>query len=307
LKILFQSADADAQESMDLLAAHLPWARFHLWPDGKDQAHDVAVCWKPPADFFQGRGFRAIFNMGAGVDALLLDPALPADTPVYRLEDAGMGAQMEEYAAWAALTYLRNFNVYARQQKQAQWKQLEPRVRESFTVGIMGLGLLGQRVARYLSGMGFMVRGWNRSERRIEGVQCYAGEAALGEFLAGTRMLVCLLPLTPATRGVLNRELLSQLPRGAALVSVGRGPHLVEEDLIALLDAGHLAGATLDVLSREPLPPDHPLWRHPLVTITPHISAQTLLSESMRQIGDKIAAFARGEPVSGLIDRGKGY
>jgi glyoxylate/hydroxypyruvate reductase A len=307
LKILFQSADADARESMDMLAAHLPQARFQLWPQGKDEAHDVAVCWKPPADFFRGRQFKAIFNMGAGVDALLLDPELPAETPIYRLEDAGMAAQMEEYAAWAALTYLRNFNVYARQQKQVQWNQLEPRARESFPVGVMGLGLLGQRVARYLSGMGFTVRGWNRSERRIEGVQCYAGEAALGEFLAGTRVLVCLLPLTPATRGVLNRQLLSRLPRGAALVSIGRGLHLVQEDLIALLDAGHLAGATLDVLPQEPLPPDNPLWRHPLVTVTPHISAQTLLSESMRQIGDKIAAFARGEPVSGLIDRSKGY
>lgn len=307
MKILFQSADSDARESMEMLASHLPQAQFDLWPEGRDRQHDLAVCWKPPPDFFPGRKFKAIFNMGAGVDALLLDPTLPADTPIYRLEDAGMAAQMEEYVAWAALTYLRNLDVYARQQRRAEWKQLEPRPRESYAVGIMGLGLLGQRVARYLRQMGFAVRGWNRSARNIEGVQCFAGEGELGEFLSGTQMLVCMLPLTPETRGVLNRKLLSQLPKGAALVSVGRGLHLVQEDLVALLDSGHLAGATLDVVPQEPLPADNPLWKHSLVTITPHISAQTVLAESMRQIAGKIAAFSRGEPVSGLIDRAKGY
>jgi len=307
LKILFQSADADAQESMDMLTRELPQHAFHLWPQGADEAHDLAVCWKPPTGFFKGRDFKAIFNMGAGVDALLLDPELPADTPIYRLEDAGMAAQMEEYVAWAALTYLRNLDVYARQQREANWTQLEPRSREDFPIGVMGLGLLGQRVARYLKAMGFAVRGWNRSPRQIDGVQTFAGEAQLGEFLAGTRMLVCMLPLTPQTRGVLNRELLSQLPRGAYLVNVGRGLHLQEEDLLPLLDSGQLAGATLDVTPREPLPPEHAFWRHPKVTITPHISAQTLLEESMRQIARKIAAYERGEPVSGRIDRSKGY
>lgn len=307
MKVLFQSVDDDAQESMEMLARHLPHVRLDLWPQGKDEAHDVAVCWKPPPGFFRGRAFRAIFNMGAGVDALLLDPELPADTPIYRLEDAGMAAQMEEYVAWAALTYLRNLDVYARQQREAQWKPLEPRARESFPVGIMGLGLLGQRVARYLHAMGFTVRGWNRSPREIAGVECFAGEARLVEFLGGTRMLVCMLPLTPQTRGVLNRPLLEQLPRDSYLVSIGRGLHLVEDDLLALLNEGHLAGATLDVFGPEPLPSGHAFWSHPRVTVTPHISAQTLLSESMRQIAGKIAAFERGDAVSGLIDRGKGY
>ena len=307
MKILFQSADADAQASLELLVRHLPQAKFSLWPEGQDEVHDVAVCWKPPPGFFKGRKFQAIFNLGAGVDALLKDPELPTDTPIVRLEDAGMAAQMEEYVAWAALTYLRNFNVYARQQRNVQWKKLEPRARESFPVGIMGLGLLGQRVARYLAGMGFPVRGWNRSAREIEGVECFAGEASLGAFLAGTRMLVCLLPLTESTHGVLNRALLSQLPPGSYLVSIGRGLHLNETDLLALLDEGQLAGATLDVFPQEPVAPDHPFWRHPGITLTPHISAQTLLDEAMRQIAAKIDAFGRGEPVSGIIDRAKGY
>lgn len=313
MKILFQSADADAQASLDLLARQLPQAHFDLWPkaDREGQAgsegHDVAVCWKPPPGFFRGRRFRAIFNMGAGVDALLQDPELPADTPIFRLEDAGMAEQMEEYVAWAALGYLRNMDVYARQQKRMEWAQLDPRPRENFSIGVMGLGLLGQRVARYLRAMGFPVRGWNRSERSIDGVTCYAGDAGLNEFLAGTQMLVCMLPLTPETQGVLNGALLAQLPRGAYLVSIGRGLHLVEADLLDALDSGHLAGALLDVMPQEPLPADHAFWCHPLITVTPHISAQTMMEASMRQIAEKIGAFMRGEAVSGLIDRNKGY
>lgn len=307
MKILFQSVDADAQASLDLLARQLPQARFDLWPQAGSEDYDLAVCWKPPAGFFRGRRFRAIFNMGAGVDALLQDPELPADTPIVRLEDAGMAEQMEEYVAWAALGYLRNMDVYARQQRRAEWTQLDPRPRENFTVGIMGLGLLGTRVARYLRAMGFPVRGWNRSERSIEGVACYGGDASLNEFLAGTQMLVCMLPLTPMTQGMLNTALFAQLPRGAYLVSIGRGLHLKEDDLLQALDGGHLGGALLDVLPREPLPADHAFWRHPLITITPHISAQTLMEASMRQIAEKIVAFMHGEPVSGLIDRTRGY
>ena len=307
MKVLFQSADADAQTSLDLLARQLPQAHFDLWPQGRDTAHDVAVCWKPPPGFFNGRRFRAIFNMGAGVDALLQEPELPADTPIIRLEDAGMAEKMEEYVAWAALGYLRNMDVYARQQRRAEWTQLDPRPRENFCIGIMGLGLLGQRVARYLRAIGFPVRGWNRSERSIDGVTCHAGNAGLAEFLAGTQMLVCMLPLTPATHGVLNRTLFAQLPRGAYLVSIGRGLHLVEADLLEALDNGQLAGAVLDVLPQEPLPADHAFWRHPLVTVTPHISAQTLMEASMQQIAEKIGAFMRGEVVSGMIDRNKGY
>jgi len=307
LKIQFQSADDDAQQSLDLLARHLPQAQFSLWPQGRGEEHDLAVCWKPPPGFFTGRRFAAIFNMGAGVDALLKDPELPADTPIIRLEDAGMAAQMEEYVAWTALTYLRNFDTYARQQARGEWRPQEPRARESFPVGIMGLGLLGQRVAKYLRAMAFPVRGWNRSARNIEGVTCYSGADGLNGFLAGTRLLVCMLPLTDATRGVLNRDLLSRLPRGAYLASVGRGLHLVDNDLLALFADGHLAGATLDVFAQEPLPAGHPFWHHPGITLTPHISAQTLMEEAMRQIAGKIAAFARGEPVSGVVDRSKGY
>ena len=307
MKILFQSADADAQECLGLLAGHLPRAQISHWPQGRNDAHDFAVCWQPPPGFFAGRRFKAIFNMGAGVDALLHDPELPAEVPVIRLEDAGMAAQMEEYVAWVALTGLRNFHVYARQQLQAEWKQLQPRPRQAYPVGIMGLGVLGTRVAQYLHGMGFPVRGWSRSARAIDGVACYAGQAGLAEFLADTCLLVCMLPLTGATRGVLDRALLAQLPRGAHLASIGRGPHMVEQDVLALLDSGHLAGAMLDVLPSEPLPPGHPFWHHPQVIITPHIAAQTLNDDAMRQIAAKISALERGEPVSGAIDNSRGY
>lgn len=307
MKVLFQTVDPAPEQALALLAKYLPDAQFSLWPQGRDEVHDVAVCWKPPADFFQGRRFRAIFNIGAGVDALLQHPDLPADTMIVRVEDAGMAAQMEEYVAWAALSYLRNFHLYARQQGSALWQPLEPRARAELPVGIMGLGLLGERVATYLRDMGFTVRGWNRSARSIEGVTSFTGAAQLPEFLTGTRMLVCLLPLTKDTQGVLDRALLEQLPKGSYLVNIARGLHLNEADALALLDEGHLAGATLDVFPQEPLPDYHPFWRHPKVTLTPHISAQTLIEESMRQIATKIAAFARGDVLTGVIDRSKGY
>jgi glyoxylate/hydroxypyruvate reductase A len=307
LKILFQSADADGEECLAMLAGRLPRATISHWPQGKNETHDIAVCWKPPPGFFAGRSFKAVFNIGAGVDALLQDPDLPPGVPVIRLEDAGMAAQMEEYVAWAALTGLRNFHLYARQQLEGEWKQLDPRPRAAYPVGIMGLGLLGTRVVQYLHRMGFPVRGWNRSARAVDGVSCYSGQHGLAEFLGGTRMLVCMLPLTDATRGVLDRALLAQLPRGAHLVSIGRGPHMVEADVLALLDSGQLGGAILDVLPQEPLPPGHAFWHHPGVIVTPHISAQTLNDQAMRQIAAKILAFERGEPLSGVVDKSQGY
>jgi glyoxylate/hydroxypyruvate reductase len=269
---------------------------------------DYAVCWLPDAAFFAGQSqLKAVFNIGAGADAVLNNPAVPVHLPVIRLDDAGMAAQMEEYVLWCALRVLRRFDAYATQQHGGQWHQLQPRVRERQCIGIMGLGVLGSFVANKLKDFGFAVRGWSRSPRALDGIECFAGDAALAEFLSGCDMLVCLLPLTDSTRGMLNHNTLAQLPQGAHLVNIGRGAHLIEADLLTLLSSGHLGGATLDVFSREPLEAASPLWAHPLVTITPHVSAQTLIGQAMGQIARKLVAFDRGEPVVGLIDRARGY
>lgn len=171
----------------------------------------------------------------------------------------------------------------------------------------MGLGVLGAQVATFMRGLGFPVRGWSRSQKQIAGVDCFAGDAGLEAFLSGSQLLVCLLPLTPATHGILCRANLERLPRGAALVNIARGAHLIERDLLELIDQGHLAGATLDVFAPEPLAADSPLWRHPAIIITPHTSAMTLVEESMAQIAGKIRALSRGEAVAGVIDRQRGY
>ncbi|MFN0162507.1 MAG: 2-hydroxyacid dehydrogenase [Burkholderiales bacterium] len=308
MDVLFFADDEDAPAWAEALGAALPEARVHRFADGDKASSDYAVCWKPPADFFSGQSrLKAIMNLGAGVDAILDGRALPAGVPLVRVTDAGMGEQMEEYVAWCALRALRRTDEYARQQASSQWRQLPFAPRASFSIGIMGLGVLGERVARFLVGMGFTVHGWSRSRHVIEGVACHAGHDERAAFLAASNLLVCLVPLTEATRGILDRDLLLQLPAGAHLVGIGRGAHLVEADLIALLDNGHLDGATLDVFPTEPLPEDSPLWRHPRITITPHISAQTVLEVSMRQIADKIRHLERGLPVAGLIDRAQGY
>ena len=171
----------------------------------------------------------------------------------------------------------------------------------------MGLGVLGERVARAVAQFEFPVRGWSRAPRQLAGIDCFAGPDQLDEFLQASRILVCLLPLTDETQGILNRVSLSRLRPGGYLINVARGAHLVDDDLVALLDSGHLAGAALDVFRTEPLPAEHPFWRHPKITVTPHTSARTLREETIAQIAGKILGLARGEPIAGVVDRLKGY
>lgn len=306
--VLFYADEPDPLPWVEALKRALPEGRIHQWAPGHAPLCTYAVCWKPPAAFFAGQpDLKAILNIGAGADAVIGDPNLPLAVPVVRLDDAGMAQQMEEYVAWCALHYLRRFDDYARAQRDAHWERLAPRSRAQYNIGVMGLGVLGTRVAAFMRLLGFPVRGWSRTPKSIDGITCFAGDNGLAAFLAGTDMLVCLLPLTPATRGILNRGNLAALPRGASVVNIARGGHLVEADLIELLDAGHLAGATLDVFAAEPLPEDSALWRHPRITVTPHISAMTLADQSMQQIADKIRCIERGYAVVGVIDRARGY
>ncbi len=306
--VLFYADEPDPQSWVAALQRALPEGRIHQWAPDHAPRCTYAVCWKPPAAFFAGQpDLKAILNIGAGADAVISDPNLPLDVPVVRLDDAGMARQMEEYVAWCALHTLRRFDDYAKAQRDAHWERLVPRSRAQLRIGVMGLGVLGLRVAAFMRLLGFPVRGWSRTPKSIDGIACFAGDTGLMTFLAGTDMLVCLLPLTPATQGILNRRTLAALPRGASLVNIARGAHLVEADLIALLDAGHLAGATLDVFSAEPLAADSVLWSHPKITVTPHISAMTLTDDAMRQIADKIRRIERGQTVVGIIDRARGY
>jgi len=306
MKIYFCCTDFKAEPWLAALRTALPQAQIEVWSPGAPPG-DYAVVWAPPQAFLDEQPqIRALFNLGAGVDALT-QLRLPATTKLVRLDDAGMSVQMAEYVTHALIRHFREFDGYAADVAQGKWSFRKPRLRQDFPVGIMGLGVLGQRVARAVQQFEFPVVGWSRSPRQVSGVRCYAGAEQFGEFLAETRVLVCLLPLTAETDGVLNRNTLSRLRPGGYVINVARGAHLVEEDLIPLLDEGPLAGATLDVFRQEPLPAGHPFWRHPKITITPHTAARTLRDESVAQIAGKIARLERGESIAGIVDPRKGY
>lgn len=312
MNILFYTIDPSPARWVASLQQHLPEAKIALYPERHAAPADYAVCWKPPVGFFAGQTqIKAVFNIAAGVDFILAHPEMQErhlrSVPIVRLGDAGMAAQMEEYVLAAALRWQRKLDSYAAQQRAGVWNMLGPKKRDRVTVGVLGLGVLGAYVAQAMKRFGFSAAGWSRNAKQIDGVDCHHGAAGLRNFLARTNVLVCLLPLTESTRGILNRAHLAQLPQGAHLVNIGRGPHLVEEDLLALLDAGHLGGATLDVFPEEPLPVASRLWKHPKVLVTPHISASTLREDSMAQIAQKIRAFEAGEALTDVVDRAKGY
>lgn len=295
------------------LASELPDAQVRNWQPGDMDPADYALAWKPPAEVLRERaGMKAVFNLGAGVDAVLrmlqAQPTLlPAEVPLIKLDDAGMAAQMIEYVSYAVLRRFRRFDEYAQLQAQGSWRELPQRTRNDYMIGVMGMGALGTQVAVALAAQGFPVRGWSRSRKKTEGVQCFAGRDEMPAFLQGLHVLVNMLPLTPETDGILNSKVFSRLAPGAHLINVARGLHVVDEDLLAALADGQLGYATLDVFRQEPLPPEHPFWRDPRIAITPHVAALTEREASVRQIAGKIRALERGEPVPGVIDRSRGY
>ncbi len=307
MNVLVCCTGVQIQPWLEGLRAALPEDfKVQAWAPGAPLA-DAAVVWAPPQAFFDEQTrLRTVYNIGAGVDAIL-GLRLPADLQVVRLDDAGMSVQMAEYVCHATIRCFREFDVYEAEARAGRWAFRKPLRRSDFVVGIMGLGVLGQRVAQALRGFDFPVRGWSLSPKQLSGVQCFAGPEGLADFLSATRVLVCLLPLTPQTAGIIGAATIGQLPAGAHVINVARGAHVVDEDLLAALDAGHLAGATLDVFRTEPLPADHPFWRHPRVTVTPHTSARTLRDESIAQIAAKMLAQARGEAIRGVVDRRRGY
>ncbi len=309
MRVTFCCSDTKVQPWLDGLRAALPNAAVELWSSGAVLA-DYAVVWAPPQVFFDEQvALKGIFNIGAGVDALV-KLRMPAHVPVVRLDDAGMSVQMAEYVCHAVIRHFREFDAYEADTQAGKWSFRKPRRRGDFPVGVMGLGVLGERVSRALAQFDFPVLGWSRSPKKIDGVSCFSGATGLSDFLAATRVLVCLLPLTADTEGILRRDTLEQLLPGAYLINVARGGHLIDDDLLALMASGHVAGATLDVFRTEPLPASHPFWNQPKITITPHTSARTLREESIAQITGKILALERGASIStlaGVVDLKKGY
>ncbi|PQA77858.1 glyoxylate/hydroxypyruvate reductase A [Rhodoferax sp. TS-BS-61-7] len=296
----------DAASWIPGLQSALPGASVTLWEPGAPQA-DFAVVWKPPQQLLDEQaGLKAIFNTGAGVDALM-KLNLPKGVPVIRLDDAGMSVQMAEYVCHAIIRHFRELDGYEADMGQGKWSFRKPRSRVDYPVGVLGLGVLGERVAKAVAQFDFPVNGWSRSPKAVPGIQSFAGEDQLDAFLAASRFVVCLLPLTPDTENLLNAQRLAKIRPGGYVINVARGAHVVDADLLAAIASGHLAGATLDVFRVEPLPQGHAFWNHPKITVTPHTSARTLRSESIAQIASKIGALQRGDAVAGRVDAARGY
>lgn len=307
MRVLLQSPKSEIDAWRREMAVALPEATLTVWPD-IDPRPDYVVAFRPPAALFgQIERPRAVFNLGAGVDAILALQTFPRDVPLYRLEDAGMGEEMAEYVTLAVLAAYREQRAYAQAQCERRWAPRPRLAKRDFAVALLGFGVLGRAVARALEPFGFPLLAWTRERRALVGVETFCGRDELSAVLSRARVLVLMLPSTPDTKGIVDASTLAMLPAGAHLVNVARGDLVVESDLIDALDRGRLASATLDVFRDEPLPSAHLFWHHPRITVTPHVSAVTLVPESAAQVASKIRALERGEAVSGRVDCARGY
>ncbi|MEO8136223.1 MAG: glyoxylate/hydroxypyruvate reductase A [Betaproteobacteria bacterium] len=308
MTFLYKSDPVRGAVWAELFAQKAPQYTFRIWPDmGDPAAVRFLAAWQPPPDLAQlFPNLEVLFSVAAGVDNFDFS-ALPPGVPVVRMIEPGIVNGMVEYVCCAVLGLHRDLPVYLRRQRDAQWSEMRVVPAARRRVGVLGLGLLGTAALEKLRGFGFDCAGWSRSQHDVEGVHCYAGPGELPAFLARTDILVCLLPLTPATRGMLNAELFAALPRGANLVHVGRGPQLVEGDLLAALDSRQIGHAILDVFDPEPLPPGHWIWQHPHVWVTPHIASMTQPESAVEVMLENLRRYEAGETMVGVVDRARGY
>ncbi|MGI9279123.1 MAG: 2-hydroxyacid dehydrogenase [Endozoicomonas sp.] len=272
-----------------------------------DWLADYAVIWQPPASFFlQQTQLKAVFNQGVGVDSLVNLGSLPVDLPVFKLRGVGMEEYMSDYVTYGLLHFYRDFDLYRQQQSDVLWQQHNIDQKSDWTVGILGMGVIGKAVAKAVSALGFPVIGWSRTEKQIEGVESVSGDEGLEHLLKHSRVLVSLLPSTPATRKLLNQKTLEKLPRDSVLINGGRGDVIDMEALQQVLESGHMRGAMLDVFEVEPLDKNHPLWKNSRVIITPHIAAPTPIEQALEQIVADVAGIEQGE-MPPAIDKSLGY
>jgi glyoxylate/hydroxypyruvate reductase A len=305
VNILFASAKEKPEFWLPLLEKALPEDRFFAWPDANGGDIDVALVATHPPETFAGlKKLRLVQSLWMGVENIVADPLLPRGVPVARLVDPGMVAAMAETVTAFVLDWHRHFYLYRRWQREGIWKRRRQYLASDRTVGILGLGELGRTAANRLAALGFNVAGFARTPKSLPGVRC---STDLGEVLAASDAVVCLLPLTPATRGILDSAALARIRKGGCVINLARGAHVVLPDLLAALDSGHLAHAYLDVFETEPLPADSPLWTHPQVTVTPHIAALTEPRTAVSRIAENVNRVRRGELPPNLVDFALGY
>lgn len=306
--ILYMADPADAQKWRDCLSSMAPELEFRQWPDvGNPAEVRYLLAWEPLpnlADRF--RNLRVLYAAGAGVDQFDL-AGLPAGVSLVRLVDGSMAYIMAEYVLFAVLALHRDILAYQEDQRSGRWQPRPIVLASQRRVGVMGLGTLGRAALGRLQPLGFQLSGWNRSMKDVPGGRCYVGQEQLDEFLAQCDILVNMLPLTPETKGILNAATLARLPQGAGLINVGRGAHLVEQDLLAALNDGRVGGAVLDVLAQEPASPDNPFRKHPRVLLTPHIASDVQVEGGVAVIVENLQREREGRPLLNEVDRFKGY
>jgi glyoxylate/hydroxypyruvate reductase A len=308
-----------------LLSVPLSWAP--LWtnplgeiaPDlklvvqGRDEfdpaSIDYVLSFRPPPGFLKTLpNIKAVFSVGAGVDGFLADKDYPKQIPLVRFVDRSLSREMAQYVVMHTLIFHRQQRAFDEFQKKSKWQQMmPPRRTEDTRIGVLGFGEIGTMAGERLRDLDFKVAGWSRTKKDVQDIESFAGEDAMKAFLARTDILICLLPLTPETRGILNKDLFAALPKGAFVINVARGGHLIEEDLVAAIDGGHLAGATLDVFQTEPLPETSPLWKHPKITVTPHVAAISDPRVMAKVAADGIARRKKGLPLENVVDFVRGY
>ncbi|HEY9538687.1 MAG TPA: glyoxylate/hydroxypyruvate reductase A [Kiloniellaceae bacterium] len=309
MSLVVRVGGARASWWLETLRDLLPELEVRAWDDPGDRSQvEYAVVWQPPPGGLKTfPNLKAIVSMGAGVDHVLRDPELPRHLPVIRTVGPDLTQRMREYVLLQVLRFHRRLPEIEDALRRRAWDQIITPTAQRRPVGVLGLGNLGADGARQLAQVGFAVHGWSRRPKAVDGIACHSGPDGLATLLPQVEILVCLLPLTPETTGILNRRLFAQLPRGACLINAGRGQHLVEDDLIPALDSGQLGGATLDVLQVEPPPEDHPFWRHPKILLTPHVASLIDPESGAKLIAANVRRLIAGEPVPDRVDVAQGY
>ena len=310
MAMLYMSHWSGGDHWRDLMAKEIPDIDFRIDPEIGDPAEiDAILIWKYKLDALKSLpNLRLICSLGAGVDHLLGERhLLPQGVPICRLVDPSMNVQMAEWCLMAILNHQRHWEGYRKLQAERRYEEIAARPPDGITVGIMGLGVLGGHLARVCATLGYNVRAWSRSPKQAEGVTCFHGMDQLRDFLSGSDFVVCLMPLTAQTTGIINAETLSWMKPGAYIVNGARGQHIVDTDLIAALDSGHIAGAAVDVQHVEPMPEDHPFWFHPKIVSFPHIAAVTIAESVVPQIAENYRRMRDGRPLVNQVDLERGY
>jgi glyoxylate/hydroxypyruvate reductase A len=308
LVLLYKSEPERGRIWRALLAEHLPQLEFRKWPEvGQPEDIRYLAAWEPSAELLEGLpNLEVLFSVGAGIDHIDL-AHVPDHVSVVRMIDPTLTQSMTEYVVMAVLALHRNLVDYIDAQQRGRWAQQTIVAAAQRRIGIMGLGNLGLAAIDALRGFGFDLAGWSRRQRTIEGVDCYAGPEALPAFLGRTDILVCLLPLTRETRGILCGRTFGMLAPGAGVINVGRGAHLVEPDLLAALEDGSVGAAVLDVFEEEPLSDTHPFWSHPRIIVTPHRASRTGAATGAQALLENLRRHLAGKPMHGLVRRELGY